>query len=312
MNPIMNQPNSLTGIPGMSQPSVQNGIPGMNQPSAQNGMPGMSGNLDLSKLERTFFCLGPVCLRSGVGLGLGVGCGAGIGTGWAAFALEPGASGTIMGFNPFNLISRLPGGYMLLDVIKNIQKQVPGAKTGAGCGVGLGYGAGIGLQYGPARSVFGGGGSMMNQPGGQMMNPQGGGFGGSTGYQNSNEYNNSGNMNRGSATPGAMTGKQGHPGAPSPETKSALVFILHTSLLTQDCFVFFSVSLLLLSLRTSVCCPVASSPAAPVPLPPPPPLKTEEMEKLEKIEKRLDEIDERLKISSRLEDIEKRLEKIRR
>ena len=36
---------------------------------------------DLSKmnLQRTFVCVGPLCLRSGVGLMAGIGCGAGLG-----------------------------------------------------------------------------------------------------------------------------------------------------------------------------------------------------------------------------------------
>mmetsp|Transcript_20988 Transcript_20988/g.51285 ORF Transcript_20988/g.51285 Transcript_20988/m.51285 type:complete len:208 (-) Transcript_20988:671-1294(-) len=106
----------------------------------------------LKKLQRTFLCVGPVCLRSGVGFGLGVGCGAGIGAGWTPFVVQTSAGGSSAGVGGFQLPAQvmqgLPGGYMVLDLLKKVMRNFPGSKTGAGCGFGVGYGFGVGLQYG--------------------------------------------------------------------------------------------------------------------------------------------------------------------
>ncbi|KAA8496216.1 hypothetical protein FVE85_2371 [Porphyridium purpureum] len=143
-------------------------------------------SFDVRKLERTFFCVGPVCLRSGIGLGIGVGCGAGIGSGWAPFvvgAASDSIGGVSEGFSlPFNVIGQVPGGYQLVNLVKQVMRKFPGSKTGAGCGFGAGYGIGIGLQYGSSRGGsggrFGGGGGMMSGAnvgmGHQMNHMQGG------------------------------------------------------------------------------------------------------------------------------------------
>ena len=111
-------------------------------------------DFNVRSLERTFFCVGPLCLRSGYGLGIGVGCGAGIGTGWAPFVVG-GSSDSLGGMSggfslPYNAIGQIPGGYMLVNLIKEVMRKFPGSKTGAGCGFGAGYGVGIGFQYGSA------------------------------------------------------------------------------------------------------------------------------------------------------------------
>ena len=57
---------------------------------------------DLSKmnLQRTFVCVGPLCLRSGVGLMAGVGCGAGLGVGFGYPITAKGSSFDSVGRSP--------------------------------------------------------------------------------------------------------------------------------------------------------------------------------------------------------------------
>eukprot|EP00189_Rhodosorus_marinus_P006050 CAMPEP_0113962676 /NCGR_PEP_ID=MMETSP0011_2-20120614/6060_1 /TAXON_ID=101924 /ORGANISM="Rhodosorus marinus" /LENGTH=158 /DNA_ID=CAMNT_0000974581 /DNA_START=243 /DNA_END=715 /DNA_ORIENTATION=- /assembly_acc=CAM_ASM_000156 len=116
--------------------------------------------VNLKQFERTFLCIGPICLRSGMGVGAGVGCGVGIGKGYGVYKFQPGSEGTVMGFNPYNMLGRLPGGYMLLNVLRTVQQQFSGASTGVGCGIGIGYGVGIGLTYGRGGQGMGMGGGM--------------------------------------------------------------------------------------------------------------------------------------------------------
>eukprot|EP00166_Cyanidium_caldarium_P003291 ctg_3207.g416 len=105
---------------------------------------------------RTFVCVGPVCLASGVGFGLGFGCGAGIGQGWMPVTMSTSAGGGGVGGGgdalaslPLgSMLSGIPGGYYVLDLLRNVLRRFPGARPGLGCGVGLGYGVGIGLRYG--------------------------------------------------------------------------------------------------------------------------------------------------------------------
>lgn len=144
--------------------------------------------IDISRYQRTFFCIGPVCLRSGIGFGAGVGCGAGIGKGFPVFKLDtvPGSRGGGggggdggSGFTlPTGIMNQIPGGYQVLNVLKGVLKKWPGSRAGAGCGVGVGYGVGVGLQYGAAGGGFGRGlGGRMGGGGGS-----GGGSGGEGSY----------------------------------------------------------------------------------------------------------------------------------
>ena len=57
---------------------------------------------DLSKmnLQRTFVCVGPLCLRSGVGLMAGIGCGAGLGVGFGYPVTAKGSSFDSVGRSP--------------------------------------------------------------------------------------------------------------------------------------------------------------------------------------------------------------------
>eukprot|EP00871_Galdieria_phlegrea_P001126 jgi/Galph1/2013/GphlegSOOS_G668.1 len=112
-------------------------------------------DFDLSSLQKTFFCVGPICLRSGYGLGLGIGCGIGFGRGFALMHFGE-SSGTSFGSSsgiPTQFLYGLPFGYYLSGFLQNISKKFPGSSTGIGCGVGLGYGVGIGLQYGSGGRI---------------------------------------------------------------------------------------------------------------------------------------------------------------
>ena len=162
------------------------GIPnGAATPNTSSSLPQLTigdKSIDLSRFQRTFFCIGPVCLRSGVGFGAGVGCGAGIGRGLPLFALDT-SSGRAAGANggtgftlPTGMMNQIPGGYQIMNVLKTVLRKWPGSKAGAGCGVGVGYGVGIGLQYGAAG---GGLGSMMGGAGGGLMGSGMGSRGGS-------------------------------------------------------------------------------------------------------------------------------------
>jgi len=115
---------------------------------------------DPSFYTRTFFCIGPVCLCSGAGLGLGVGCGAGIGKGWMPITASTSAAGGGLGGSgafaslPLgSMLGGIPGGYFVLDLLRNVLRKFPGAQPGVGCGVGFGYGIGIGLHYGRAGAA---------------------------------------------------------------------------------------------------------------------------------------------------------------
>lgn len=115
--------------------------------------------LDPAFYSRTFFCIGPICLCSGAGLGFGVGCGAGIGKGWmpvtastssAGSGLGMGGSGAFSSLPLGSFLAGIPGGYFVLDLLRNVLRKFPGAQPGVGCGLGFGYGVGIGLHYGRA------------------------------------------------------------------------------------------------------------------------------------------------------------------
>lgn len=140
------------------QPPFQGGGGGGPRMPTSFTIAGREFRLDPAALQRTFFCIGPVCLRSGYGIGLGVGCGAGIGRGFPVFKVStsPGDSGGGPGI-PYDMIQRLPGGYQLTQVLRQVLRQFPGATAGVGCGVGAGYGVGIGLQYGSGGRGVGGG-----------------------------------------------------------------------------------------------------------------------------------------------------------
>jgi hypothetical protein len=132
----------------------------------------------ISRFSRTFLCIGPICLRSGVGFGAGVGCGAGIGRGAHVFKLQtsPSGGGGSGGFQmPYQLMQQIPGGYQMINVLKTVLRKFPGSQAGVGCGVGVGYGFGVGLQYGAAGG--GGGGERLGGGMGDMMSGmQGGGM----------------------------------------------------------------------------------------------------------------------------------------
>jgi hypothetical protein len=173
-------------------PAVTDARPGAVGGGFTGGRPGPSlriggRELDLrqlvSRISKTFLCIGPICLRSGIGFGAGIGCGAGIGRGAAVFRVETspsnGASGG--GFSlPYQMMNQIPGGYQMVNVLKTVMRKFPGSKTGVGCGVGVGYGFGIGLQYGAAGGGVGGGmmGGMGGMGGGGMSGMGGGGMGG--------------------------------------------------------------------------------------------------------------------------------------
>ncbi|GJQ11079.1 hypothetical protein GpartN1_g2870.t1 [Galdieria partita] len=114
-----------------------------------------TSHFDLSSLQKTFFCIGPVCLRSGYGIGLGIGCGLGFGRGFALMDLSSQGVGSTGGI-PTHFLYGLPFGHYLSGFLQNIARRFPGSSTGIGCGFGLGYGVGIGLQYGSGgRLSFG-------------------------------------------------------------------------------------------------------------------------------------------------------------
>lgn len=122
----------------MENPALQSGAPGG---SAQTGFPltigGREIKVNLARFSKTFFCLGPVCLRSGFGPGVGVGCGVGVIRG----PMIPigGEAGNI------EFLRQLPGGYQIMNVLKTIMRKFPGSKTGVGCGVGAGLDSDLGL-----------------------------------------------------------------------------------------------------------------------------------------------------------------------
>ncbi len=107
--------------------------------SQQTGFPLKFGdreiNLNLSRFSKTFFCIGPVCLRSGVAPMIGAGCGVGIIRG----PMLP------LGDGKLDFLRQLPGGYQIMNVLNTILRKFPGAKTGVGCGGGAFFGYGIGF-----------------------------------------------------------------------------------------------------------------------------------------------------------------------
>ena len=127
-------------------------------PRPESALPPEAGGLripDLSALAqpRTFFCVGPACLRSGVGAGVGVGCGLGMGVGFGYPVTAQGSSFDSVGRSPLGqVLSQVPGGYSAIEVLRKMLAQFPNSRVGAGCGVGLGYGAGLGLMWGSGPS----------------------------------------------------------------------------------------------------------------------------------------------------------------
>lgn len=209
--------NAVTGGSGTAAPP----------PGAGNnagGVPLTIGGreIDLSqfvaRVSKTFLCIGPVCLRSGVGFGAGVGCGAGIGRGAALFRIETSAAGGGKsgsgGFSmPYGMMNQVPGGYQIMNVMKTISRKFPGSQAGVGCGVGVGYGFGLGLQYGAAGGGAGGGG------GGGMMGGLMSGMGGMGGGMGGGGMGGMGGM--GGRAGGTMTGGVGGAGGVSSGTTSA-------------------------------------------------------------------------------------------
>lgn len=92
-------------------------------------------DLSLSRFSKTFFCIGPICLRSGVAPMIGAGCGVGIIRG----PMIP------LGDGKLDFLRQLPGGYQIMNVLNTILRKFPGAKTGVGCGGGAFFGYGIGF-----------------------------------------------------------------------------------------------------------------------------------------------------------------------
>lgn len=92
---------------------------------------------DVSTLQRTFLCVGPVCLRSGVGLMVGLGCGAGVGVGMGFPVTAQGGSFDSVGRSPLGqLLTQVPGGYTAIDLIRKVLARFPTSRIGAGCGIG--------------------------------------------------------------------------------------------------------------------------------------------------------------------------------
>jgi hypothetical protein len=138
----------LAGAP----PSVSPGPSPVAPPHAGFKLPDLAG----LQLERTFVCVGPACLRSGVGLGVGVGCGVGAGMGFGYPVTEKGSSFDSVGRSPLGqMLAQLPGGYTAIEAVRKVLAQFPNSRIGAGCGVGLGYGAGLGLMWGSGPSAGG-------------------------------------------------------------------------------------------------------------------------------------------------------------
>lgn len=148
-------------------------------------------NIDISRVtsrvSRTFFCLGPVCLRSGIGPGVGVGCGVGIIKGPM---IPLGSDG-----NGLDFLRQIPGGYQIMNVLRSVMRKFPGSRVGVGCGVGVGFGFGIGVA--PAGSAGG------------RMGMMGGGMGGMGGMGNGQGgYGHSGYGGAGVQGPQATNGQQ--------------------------------------------------------------------------------------------------------
>ena len=92
---------------------------------------------DVSTLQRTFLCVGPVCLRSGVGLMVGLGCGAGVGVGMGFPVTAQGGSFDSVGRSPLGqLLTQVPGGYTAIDLIRKVLARFPTSRIGVGCGIG--------------------------------------------------------------------------------------------------------------------------------------------------------------------------------
>lgn len=153
-----------------------------------------------SRLSRTFVCVGPVCLRSGIGPGVGVGCGVGIIKG----PMVPlGSEG-----NGLDFLRQIPGGYQIMNILRSVMRRFPGSRVGVGCGVGVGFGFGIGLA--PAGSAGGRLGMMGGSMGGGMgmggMGGLGGGHGSAYGQQGYGGY--------GAAVPSGQTSTSQGQGVP--------------------------------------------------------------------------------------------------
>lgn len=160
-------------------PGMSSALPMDTQTQPINsGLPLKVGNREIDlhalsqRFSKTFMCIGPICLRSGVGFGAGVGCGAGIGRGAALFKVQTSpAGGSSGGFTlPYQLMNQIPGGYQMINLLKTIMRKFPGSQTGVGCGIGVGYGVGVGLQYGSGGSFGsrGGGGLLGGRSGGML------------------------------------------------------------------------------------------------------------------------------------------------
>jgi hypothetical protein len=64
-----------------------------------------------------------------------------------------GGSGAFASLPLGSMLGGIPGGYFVLDLLRNVLRKFPGAQPGVGCGVGFGYGIGIGLHYGRAGAA---------------------------------------------------------------------------------------------------------------------------------------------------------------
>lgn len=180
----------------------------------QSGFGGLKfGNreVDLQALtqrfSKTFLCIGPICLRSGVGFGAGIGCGAGIGRGAAVFKVQTSpAGGATGGFTlPYQVMNQIPGGYQMIGLLKAIMRKFPGSQTGVGCGVGVGYGVGIGFQYGSGgsfggRGGFGTAGGRINGTTGSYEGASGNSGGGVGGTGSGGSYGTSGSGGSGTSS----------------------------------------------------------------------------------------------------------------
>ena len=137
-----------------SPPPVVPGPPPVAPPHVPDAGRKLLPDLAALQLERTFVCVGPACLRSGVGLGVGIGCGVGAGVGFGYPVTQKGSSFDSVGRSPLGqMLAQLPGGYTAIEAVRKVLAQFPNSRIGAGCGVGFGYGAGLGLMWGSGPSA---------------------------------------------------------------------------------------------------------------------------------------------------------------
>ncbi|EKX41516.1 hypothetical protein GUITHDRAFT_153821 [Guillardia theta CCMP2712] len=111
---------------------------------------------DLRKLERTFIEIGPLCIRSGHGLMLaGAGCGVGMGIGVGFPLTGAGGGFDSVAMSPLGrILSQLPGGYTMMDLLRKALRYFPSARVGGGCGIGCGYGVGVGIFSSGGSSIM--------------------------------------------------------------------------------------------------------------------------------------------------------------